>query len=122
MPEKIPLTAAAMAAYREGKLSIPPRARTVRDPSVYEQTLPPVIPKVVAPFTPDQVASLNRYQASGRFHEFTCGNAECPRFGPGFRLQPVLRAFEDGWHCPAPGCGYTQDWAHAWMADWSWET
>jgi transcriptional regulator with XRE-family HTH domain len=36
---KPPLFAAALAAYREGKISVPPRARTVRDASVYEQDL-----------------------------------------------------------------------------------
>lgn len=67
---------------------------------------------VRAPFTADQVASLNGYQQSGMFHEFTCGNGACPG------TQEVLVAAGDGWHCPE--CGYTQDWAHAMMADWSW--
>ncbi len=68
--------------------------------------------KVFAPFTPDQVASLNGYQASGRFAEFTCGNGQCPGD------QAVLVAAEDGWHCPS--CSYTQDWAHQPMADGTW--
>jgi hypothetical protein len=33
---------------------------------------------VRAPFTPEQVENLNDYQASGTFHEFTCGNDLCP--------------------------------------------
>ncbi len=73
-------------------------------------------PKVTAPFTADQVASLNAYQGSGVFHEFTCGNDSCPGVG-GEKARLV--AYADGWHCEA-GCGYGQDWAHAIMADWSW--
>ena len=67
---------------------------------------------VQAPFTAEQVASLNGYQRSGTFHEFTCGNDECPV------VHATLVAAEDGWHCPS--CTYTQDWAHNWMADGSW--
>jgi ribosomal protein S27AE len=67
---------------------------------------------VRAPFAAEQVASLNGYQADGTFHEFTCGNDGCPE------VQAVLVAHADGWHCPA--CGYTQDWAHEFMADGSW--
>lgn len=70
-------------------------------------------PQVIAPFTPDQVASLNAYQASGVFHEYTCGSEVCPV------KQAVLVAAEDGWRCPA-GCGYRQYWAHRFTADWSW--
>jgi hypothetical protein len=70
--------------------------------------------KMLAPFTPEQVASLNGYQSSGVFHEFTCGGDGCPAADE----QPVLVAAEGGWHCPA--CSYTQDWAHEMMADGSW--
>jgi len=70
---------------------------------------------VHAPFTSGQVASLNGYQASGAFHEFTCGGDGCPAADK----QPVLVAAEDGWHCPS--CTYTQDWAHGMMADGSWQ-
>jgi len=73
--------------------------------------------KVTAPFTPEQVASLNSYQVSGAFHEFTCGNDS---YHDDDDEQSVLVAKEDGWHCPAAGCGYTQDWAHSAMADGSW--
>lgn len=68
--------------------------------------------RVSAPFSADQVASLNGYQSSGVFHEFTCGSEDCPAD------QATLIAAEDGWHCPA--CSYTQDWAHHFMADGSW--
>jgi len=38
-PRKPPLYAAALAAFRNGQLSIPPRARTIREASDYEQDL-----------------------------------------------------------------------------------
>jgi len=73
--------------------------------------------KVVAPWTSDQVASLNGYQESGKFHPFTCGNPDCPRI----RDRPsVLIARVPGWVCPM-NCGYQQDWAHDWMANGSWK-
>jgi hypothetical protein len=65
---------------------------------------------VYAPFTDDQVASLNAYQAGGRGHPYTCGTDSC---------RGVLIATRDGWHCP--GCAYGQSSAWAWMADWSWQ-
>lgn len=58
-------------------------------------------------WTEDQVASLNGYQGCGWYHPFTCA------------CRAVLVAEPSGWRCPN-GCGYTQDWAHAHMADWSW--
>lgn len=64
---------------------------------------------VRAPFTPEQVASLNAYQASCAFHPFTC--AVNSRHG-------ALRSTPSGWRCEV--CGYEQDWAHPWMADGSW--
>jgi hypothetical protein len=71
--------------------------------------------KVVAPFTKDQVESLNQYQASGYLHPFTCGRPGRLNHGD---YQGRLVATKDGWHCE--GCDYTQDWAHSWMADWGW--
>jgi hypothetical protein len=64
---------------------------------------------IKAPFTDEQVKSLNDYQSSGVFHDFTCGN--CGN---------ALHASNDGWHCSTPGCDYAQDWAHSWMADDNW--
>lgn len=56
-------------------------------------------------FTDEEVENLNRYQASGVFHEFTCG-----RDHEGSR---TLVATNAGWVCASsPECGYTQDWAH----------
>jgi hypothetical protein len=63
----------------------------------------------IAPFTPTEVATLNEFQQSGIWHAFTCRNEQCGR---------VLVATEAGWVCP--GCSYTQDWAHTWMANGSW--
>lgn len=62
-----------------------------------------------APWTEGQVAVLNAFQAEGRFHPFTCGSDD--HVGP----HPRLVATEAGWVCPDPACGYTQDWAHAFM-------
>jgi putative ribosome biogenesis GTPase RsgA len=65
---------------------------------------------VTAPFTPFQVQSLNEYQVSGVFHEFTCGGKSC---------RCILEANPHGWECPS--CGFKQNWAWSWMADWTWE-
>lgn len=63
----------------------------------------------LAPFTRTQIASLNSYQGSSMSHPFTCGtdSGHLP-----------LHAEADGWVCL--DCDYTQTWAHAHMADWSW--
>ncbi len=81
--------------------------------------------KVVAPFTADQVKSLNDYQVSGVMHPFTCTRCR-DTLGiwdladingePNDRL---LVATPAGWVCPT--CPTTQDWAWEWMADGSWE-
>jgi hypothetical protein len=60
-----------------------------------------------APWSHDQVASLNGFQASGFFHPFTCD-----------RGSHTLRATASGWVCPQDD--YTQDWAHDFMLDGSW--
>ncbi len=62
--------------------------------------------EVFAPFSPDQVEALNAYQKLGYVHPYTCG-----------RCLAKLVAKADGWHCTAPGCTYTQQWAHAYTAD-----
>jgi hypothetical protein len=67
----------------------------------------------VPPWSTEEVASLNDYQASGVFHEFTCA-------GTHEGAVPLL-ATADGWVCSF-GCDYTQYWAHAWMADGRWKT
>jgi hypothetical protein len=64
--------------------------------------------EIKVPFTEDQVESLNAYQIAGKFHPFTCGCGS------------NLIATEKGWICN--DCDNTQDWAHEFMADWSWNT
>jgi hypothetical protein len=62
------------------------------------------VAKIYAPFSPEQVEQLNRYQAVGLFHEFRCYNGH-----------PVV-ARRSGWFCPfcVP---FSQDWAYDYMAD-----
>jgi hypothetical protein len=62
---------------------------------------------VKAPFTEDQVASLQGFQNCGYMHQCTC---EC-----GADMIPT----KEGWVCGS--CAYTQDWCHAFMADWRWK-
>ena len=65
--------------------------------------------KVIAPFTDDQVRSINAYQESRAFHPFTC-----PKCGS------TLKAAPYGIDCYV--CGkWFQTWVHAFMADWSWQ-
>jgi hypothetical protein len=71
-----------------------------------------------APWTEDQVASLNAYQADPPFHPYTCffdGGIQHGDLGSETRLV----AHADGWHCPE--CSYTQDWAQSSLADWRWQ-
>lgn len=79
-----------------------------------------MIDQIKSPWTPEQVAALNQYQIDGRFHPFTCGGgnrrdqahvAYQAKHGGDFGQ---LLATENGWVCPV--CGYTQDWAHAFMS------
>lgn len=74
---------------------------------------------VRAPFTPEQVESLNGFQQSGVMHPFTCSGGGGPHSDrPG--RSAVLVADEDGWRCPVSGCEHRQDWAHPFMADGQW--
>jgi hypothetical protein len=68
------------------------------------------LPRIHAPWDRDTVRRLNQYQTSGTFHPFTCINR--PHFGDS---EAVLVATSDGWICLE--CDYTQNWAHAFMAD-----
>lgn len=75
------------------------------------------VKKVFAPFTPEQVEALNAWQELGWVHPFTCnGNhhnaAHMAQNGP---RRGMLEATANGWLCRA--CGYTQNWAHDFMAD-----
>ena len=71
--------------------------------------------RVTAPFTPDQVASLNAYQRSEAHHPFTCAGDH-----DGLD-EVVLAAQSTGWVCTTDRCTYQQDWAHGAMADWTWQ-
>lgn len=61
--------------------------------------------QIKAPWTDEQVAALNAWQANDRVHPFTCANDH-----PDNR---ELVAHNDGWHCRV--CDYRQDWAHDFM-------
>lgn len=58
-----------------------------------------------APFTDEQIAALNQFQADGRFHPYTCGNDS---------THANLVATRDGWICP--DCDYRQAWAAVFQA------
>ena len=72
-----------------------------------------------APFTPEQVQRLNEWQTQTGtnmpFHPFTCGYRGESAHGQEGGDTGLLIATEDGWVCPS--CDYTQDWAHAFMAE-----
>jgi hypothetical protein len=63
---------------------------------------------IEAPWTDEQVAALNRHQAKGEYHPFTCGNGS-----------HTLRATADGWVCDeCEKLGwppYRQTWCHEFM-------
>lgn len=62
-------------------------------------------PRLRAPFTPEQVDMLNRYQADDTVHGYTC---EHWHGDPASRR--LLVATTRGWICRY--CDYTQNWAH----------
>jgi hypothetical protein len=65
-----------------------------------------------APWSEAQVASLNAFQKDGNLHPFTCPREHSDD------VSAKLIATEAGWLCEAPGCLYTQDWAHPFMVEW----
>lgn len=87
---------------------------------------------VKASFSLDQVASLNAYQQAQEVHAFTCQRcreADMETLQARYPEHPemwvldnphLLVASVNGWVCP--NCCYHQDWAHAFMADWSWRS
>ena len=96
--------------------------------------------KIEAPWSDEQVRSLNGFQRSGVMHPFTCPRSHRTvvddqpddrghlwRDADGdddpypFCFDHVrLVADVDGWWCPAQTCNYTQPWAWEFMADGSW--
>lgn len=67
--------------------------------------------KIEAPFTDDQVASINAFQQSGLMHEFTCTTRH--------QAGSALFATREGMRCP--GCDYLQTWVHTYMANGDWK-
>lgn len=63
---------------------------------------------ITAPWTPDQVDRLNRFQHTGYVHPFTCPDAHDG-------ADRTLVATKAGWVCPH--CDYRQNWAHAVMLE-----
>lgn len=59
-----------------------------------------------APFTDEQVARIEAWQADKYVHALTCGREDC---------RMTLDVTEDGLVCPL--CGYTQDWVHDCIAN-----
>lgn len=70
---------------------------------------------IEAPFTDDQLDSLNSYQLFGAMHPFTCPDRGDDRHGDN---ESRLVALPGGWQCMF--CDYRQNWAHTFMGDWSW--
>ncbi len=68
-----------------------------------------------APWTDEEVAALNRYQHSGKFHSFTCGLWEMTRKTTKEDCGWLLVATNAGWVCSRKGCPYQQFWAHEGM-------
>jgi hypothetical protein len=69
--------------------------------------------RLVAPWTPEQVHALNDFQCNPMFHPFTCLNQGSADHYQGEHA--VLVATKNGWICTY--CGYTQNWAHPFMAE-----
>ncbi len=67
--------------------------------------------QIEPPWSAEQVEQLNRFQQLGVMHPFTCGTTNKHTTD----VAVVLVATADGWRCPV--CDYTQNWAHAFMAD-----
>ena len=63
-----------------------------------------------APWSAEQVRSLNGYQAAGYVHPFTHGDGD---------EKVDLIATTDGW-VRKDGGRVVQTWAHGFMTDWSW--
>lgn len=61
-----------------------------------------------APWTEDEVHSLNGWQLDGKAHPYTC------------RCSKSLIATKEGWRClDCPD--YRQDWALKWLTNWEWK-
>lgn len=65
-----------------------------------------------APWTDDEVASLNEFQQCDRWHPFT--GTRKPNGD-----ETLLIATKDGW-IEEPGGPVVQTWAHGFMVNWDW--
>ena len=74
------------------------------DPTADDERLNPMMSIIRAPWTPEQVDALNRFQRCAIVHPFTCPNQHD---GGGDRDLVATRA---GWICCH--CDYRQEWAH----------
>jgi hypothetical protein len=72
--------------------------------------MPEPLETVFAPWSDDQVKSLNAFQRSAKVHPYTCGGDVC---------HEVLVATMNGWVCRS--CGYTQNHATDFSANWVWK-
>lgn len=76
--------------------------------------------KIFAPFDERQIAALNDFQRSNRFHPFTCGGDRHDKAHMDYMKKHqetdngILIADKDGWRCPV--CDYRQSWAWSFMA------
>jgi len=68
---------------------------------------------VQAPWTEEQVAALERWQASGVVHPFTCVNRGDGKHSNEGGDLGILTPTPTGWICRS--CDYRQDWAHDFM-------
>jgi hypothetical protein len=72
--------------------------------------------RVYAPWDDYTVDTLNRFQMSHLWHPFTCPKRDKPGHHPHKDADlGQLIATPDGFKCP--DCHYTQNWAHAFMAN-----
>jgi hypothetical protein len=70
--------------------------------------------RVKAPWSKDQVESINAYQSSKFIHPFTCGSEIVHKYP-----ESILEADLYALHCKK--CSYLQSWVYSFMADWSWK-
>ena len=72
--------------------------------------------RLIAPWTDDQVTTLNRFQTESGLHPFTCMSRVSDRGDTAHGdSRGILIATRHGWVCK--GCTYTQNWAYEHMAN-----
>jgi len=63
--------------------------------------------KVYAPFEPEQIQNLEKWQNSGYLHPFTCPH----------HSNNVLKVYRNALYCDATDCEYEQHWVHRMMVE-----